>query len=482
MERKVWTFGFGLWVLFFIAVTTFAQVTFERTYGGTDEDLGYSVLQTLDGGYIIAGVTNSFGIGNEVYLIKTNASGDTLWTRTLGGGGNHFGYSVQETSDGGYIIAGETNVSDDVYLVKTNASGDTLWTRTYGGGNSAEGHSVQETSDGGYIIAGDVSDEVYLIKTNASGDTLWTQTYGGGNPEEGHSVQQTTDGGFIITGLTCSFGAGGCDVYLIKTDSLGDTLWTKTYGGTSFDGGTSVQQTSDGGFIITGTTFSFGAGDLDVYLIKTNFSGDTLWTRTYGGASDDWGSSVQQTSDGGYSIAGWTLSFGAGVYDVYLIKTDSIGDTLWTRTYGGTSFDRGYSVQQTMDGGFIITGRTFSFGAGLLDVYLIKTDGNGLVGIEEEDLNFRIPSLRIKLYQNQPNPFASALGGTVIGYSLPKSSPITLKIYDLTGRLVKTLVDKRHDPGVYQIQWDGKDQISGIYFYRLSTDDNTLTKKMILLR
>ena len=218
------------------------------------------------------------------------------------------------------------------------------WERDYGGAGTEYSYSVQQTTDAGYIVAGGTlsfgnSYQVYLIKTNASGDTLWTRTYGGTNYDYGRSVQQTSDAGYIIAGFTNSFGAGGMDVYLIKTNASGDTLWTRTYGGTDNDPGYSVQQTSDTGYIVAGATHSFGAGD-DVYLIKTDGSGDTLWTRTYGGTNQDLGYSVRQTSDGGYIIVGSTNSFGAGNYDVWLIKTNASGDTLWTRTYGGTNPDQ----------------------------------------------------------------------------------------------------------------------------------------------
>jgi len=280
-------------------------------------------------------------------------------------------------------------------------SAQTSWWRTCGGTTYDEGYSVQQTSDGGYIVAGltksygagDV--DVYLIKTGASGDTLWTRTYGGTDCDMSRSVQQTADGGYVIAGNTYSFGAGNHDVYLIKTDASGDTLWTRTYGGTDYDEGYSVQQTADGGYVIAGNTYSFGAGRTDVHLIKTDASGDTLWTRTYGGTDYDLGYSVQQTADGGYIIAGFTASFGAGADDVYLIKTEASGDTAWTRTCGGTNRDWGYSVQQTSDGGYIVAGRTYSFGAGDYDVYLIKTDSLGNVGVAEESPRPRVMRGRI---------------------------------------------------------------------------------------
>jgi hypothetical protein len=439
MKRNVWTLGFGLWLLPYIAVTSFAQITFERTYGGADSDGGKSVQQTSDGGYIIAGFTSSFGAGGDVYLVKTDSLGDTLWTKTFGGSFGDEAWSVRETSDGGYIIAGSTN--------------------SFGAGLS----------------------DAYLIKTNSLGDTLWTKTLGGIDYDFGNSVQQTSDGGYIVAGVTESFGAGLYDAYLIKTDSLGDTLWTKTYGDSGWDYGNSVQQTSDGGYIIAGSTNSFGVADNEVYLIKTNSFGDNLWTRTYGGPfnDDDHGFSVQQASDGGYIIAGTTQSFGTGNY-VYLIKTDSLGDSLWTRTYGDTLSDQGHSVQQTSDGGYIIAGSTNSFGAGLDDVYLIKTDGNGMVvGVEESNDEYRTRNFEFRLLQNHPNPFHKL---TTIIYNIPNSHHVSLNIYDITGSLVETLVNETQKHGVYQVQWDGKDQSSGIYFYRLQTNDITQIKKMILLR
>jgi len=376
--------------LFFVS-TAFAlepgDTLWTRTYGGVSYERANSVQQTSDGGYIIAASTYSFGAGSyDVYLLKTDSSGDTLWARTYGGSDGDGGYSVQQTSDGGYIIGGYTESfgagGEDVWLLKTDANGDTIWTHTYGGTASDVGQSVQQTTDGGYIIAGYTLSfgqgyyDFYLIKTDADGDTLWTSTCGGSDWDEGYSVQQTADGGYIVAGYTESFGAGDEDVWLVKADADGNILWACAYGGTGKDIGQSVQQTTDGGYIITGYTISFGQGYYDIYLIKTDADGDTLWTRTYGGTDWDEGYSVQQTADGGYIVAGLTESFGGqDNEDVWLLKIDADGDTLWTHRYGGSADDQGFSVQQTTDGAYIVAGGTRSFGAGDYDVWLLRVAG-----------------------------------------------------------------------------------------------------------
>jgi uncharacterized repeat protein (TIGR02543 family) len=361
-----------------------------KTFGGTGLDVAYAVQQTTDSGYIVAGLTTSFGAGaSDAYLIKTDASGNTLWTKTFGGTfGDELASAVQQTTDGGYIVAGGYSIRQgnrDAYLIKTDANGNTLWTKTFGETNDDLANAVRQTTDGGYIVAGyttsfgTIGGDAFLIKTDASGNTLWTKTFGGTNGDLAQAVQQTTDGGYIVAGFTKSFGAGNWDAYLIKTDASGNTLWTKTFGGTGDDQAYAVQQTTDGGYIVAGLTNYSDAISGDAFLIKTDANGNTLWTKTFGGTNHDYIYGVQQTTDGGYIVAGLTLSFGAGASDVYLIKTDANGNILWTKTFGGTNNDYAHAVQQTTDGGYIVAGITYSFGAIGGDVYLIKTDASGNV-------------------------------------------------------------------------------------------------------
>ena len=371
-----------------------AQITFQKTFGTVPSDAGYCIRQTIDGGFIICGNTSRAHGGNsayDIYLIKIDSIGDTLWTKAYGGDNIEFGLSVEQTTDGGYIVAGYTwsfGAGDwDAYVIKTDVNGDTLWTKTYGGSDKDYAHCIRETSDGGFIFTGMTRSfgmghfDVYMVKTDMNGNLLWTKTFGGADYDAGYSVEQTIDGGYIITGITASFGSGNDDIYLIKTDSIGNSVWKKAIGGISVDGSNFVQQTSDTGYIIAGYTYmGFGTGDYDAYVIKTDPNGNPLWTKAYGGIDDEAVSTVQETSDGGYIISGNTQSFGAGNSDSYLIRVDVNGDTLWTRTFGGIYYEGVAFAQQTGDGGYIMTGGTGSFGSGSNDVYLIKTDSNGYSG------------------------------------------------------------------------------------------------------
>ena len=384
-----------LFYLVIIGLTLADSITFIKTFGGDGSDYARSVQQTIDGGYIMTGWTNSFNDNlTDVYLIKTDSSGNEIWSKTFGGRINESGFCVQQTKDEGYIITGNTNSfgagKTDIYMIKTNSNGNETWSKTFGGNNNDEGYCVQQTKDNGYIIVGDTysfgagKNDIYFIKTDSSGNEIWSKTFGGSNWEFGFCAEQTEDGGYIIAGRTKSFGAGDNDLYLIKTDSKGNETWSKTFGSNKSEDGFFVQQTKDNGYIIAGNTVSddssSGLFTSDIYIIKTDSSGNEIWSKTFGGDAWDHSESVQQTIDGGYIITGNTKSYGNGESDVYLLKIDSSGNEVWSKTFGSSGNDEGFSVQQTTDGGFIITGKTgFEYGISEADAYLIKTDSEGNV-------------------------------------------------------------------------------------------------------
>ena len=373
-------------IMLALPVLTFAQAPdtlWTRTFGGSLPDKCYSVLQTPDGGYILGGYTRSYGAGlSDSWLIQTNANGDYLWSNTFGGSNTDICRSVQQTLDGGYILGGYTNSFGTGFsgfrMMKTDNLGDSLWSRTFGGADYEKCHSIQQSTDSGYILGGTTESfgaggvDFWLVKTNASGDTLWTRTFGGSSDDHCYSIQQTTDGGYILGGYTESYGAGSADFWLVKTDAGGTEEWSYTYGGSGGEECNSVQQTEDGGYVLGGMTESYGEGGYDFWLVKTDANGDTLWTRTFGGSEGEGCYSVRQTADGGYILGGYTESFGAGSSDLWVVKTEANGDSLWNRTFGGSEWDACYSVQQTLDGGYILGGYTQSYGAGIGDFWLVK--------------------------------------------------------------------------------------------------------------
>ena len=382
--------------LLFILLLTIPFIGFgqswEKTFGGTDYDDGRSIQQTTDGGYIICGWTHSFGNGDgDVYLIKTNGSGIEQWSQTFGGNSGDGGRTVQQTNDGGYIICGDTesfgNGDRDIYIIKTDGSGNEQWSQTFGGINKEEGYFIQQTSDGGYIFCGRTESfgngiiskpDIYIVKIDENGIEEWYKTFGGVGWEVGYSIQQTSDGGYIISGDTES--NGNDDVYIIKTDEYGDSLWTQTYGNVvNWEVGNTIQQTIDGGYIISGQSGSITNGviDRDILLIKTDGSGNELWFKTFGEINMiDVGCFGQQTSDGGYIVTGYKEDSNQD-QDVYILKTDEYGDSLWTKKFGGLENDKSFSIQQTTDNGYIICGYSESFGNLYPDIYVIKTDSQG---------------------------------------------------------------------------------------------------------
>ena len=496
MYSKVKTVNLSLLILQFTLFTLlFAGVPdtlWTRVYGGKMDEGGYSVQQTTDGGFVIAGYTWSYSAGGvDIYLLRINPNGDTLWTKSYGGIYNDEAYSIRQTSDGGFIITGSTILTQQgitkTYLLRTDADGDTLWTKTYGDSSHiTTGHSVQQVSDDGFIIAGisyhfsensqphSTLTDFYLIRTDSEGDTLWTKTYGGDKQDNCFSVQQTSDGGFIIGGYTTSFGAGGHDIYMIHTDSIGDTLWTKTYGSPREEQAKSFLQISDGGFIILGSISDTSGRNADIYAIRTNADGDTLWTKTYGGDDTDEGCSIHQTSDEGFIIGGGTISSGKIDYDVYCIRTDPSGDTLWTWTFGGDSYDLCKSVQQTNDGGFIIAGSSNFVGTVYSQVYLIRLDKETTEIQDDNPNNYLNPNNFILSYNT--NNLIS------VRYTIQYSSSVNLSMYNISGQLVKTFFNEYKNAGDYTINMKPDNIIAGVYYLKLSAGESRYTQKAVVIK
>lgn len=353
-----------------------------KTFGGLFMDSASSVQQTTDGGYILAGSTQSYGAGEiDAWLVKTDATGNEMWNKTFGGTSNDFASFVQQTKDCGYIIAGETWSSGGIigaWLIKTDAEGNERWNKTFGG-RVDSANSVQQTSDGGYIIAGTL-----LIKTDANGSQQWSKTLD--ERTLGSNVKQTSDGGYVLVGIKFSNNSkpepDGTyriqeDAWLIKIDASGNEEWNSTLGGIHDDSANSVAQTNDEGYSLAGSTSSYGAGQNDAWLIKTDAKGNEMWNKTFGGMFYDYAFSVQQTPDEGYILAGSTKSYGA-IFDAWLIKTNVSGNMQWSKIIGGAKSDEARSVLPTHDGGYILAGSTSSYGAGLGDAWLIKVGGEAV--------------------------------------------------------------------------------------------------------
>ena len=312
---------------------------------------------------------------------------------------------------------------------------------------------------------------------------MWTRTFGGNSRDNANSVIETSDQGYLIAGSTRSYGVGNDDCWLVKTDFHGDTLWTRTFGGNSRDNANSVIETSDQSYLIAGRTESYGAGDDDYWLVKTDFQGDTLWTRTYGGSEDESVSVVIETSDQGYLLAGRTESYGAGDDDYWLVKTDTHGDIIWTQTYGGSEDELVSAIIETSDQGYLLAGSTTSFGVLTGNAWLIKTDSQGnttstSLKRDEMELPFS-SSIHIS-----PNPMNNSCN---FAYTISERSPVSVDIYNVKGARVWTQVFGEQVSGTYNYLWNARDQNgdnlgSGVYILQVSTKSWRESRKLILLK
>jgi len=491
-----------------------------KCLGGSSTDRAFSIQQTNDGGYIVAGI--SYSADGDVYgshgdedawVVKLDAEGYILWTNCLGGIDDDGVGSIWETSDGGYVVAGLTGSTDgdvngnhggyaDAWVVKLDAVGDTLWTKCLGGSEGDGAASIQQTSDGGYVVAGytqstdgDVHGnhgglyDAWVVKLAAARDTLWTKCLGGSQWDHANNIQQTIDGGYVVAGHSRSTDGdvhgnhGNSDAWVVKLDAAGDTLWTKCVGGSGNDEARCIQQTSDGGYVVAGHTWSTDGdvngnhGSLDAWVMKLDAVGDTLWTKCLGGSNGEGANSILQTNDGEYLVAGWTSSIDGdvhgiqgGISDVWVVRLDDGGDTLWTKCLGGSQWDLAFAAQQTSAGGFVLAGWTESTNGDVhgnhsdngADAWIVKL-GMDEVGLSEmESLQFTI----------SPNPTTNAF--TLQLARTVQALPVSL--LDATGRLVQT--HQLNTTGPIILDLSGHE--NGLYLVQVRFDDgSTATQRVV---
>lgn len=408
----------------------FAQsiIEWQKTLGGSGCDVAQAIQQTTDQGFVVAGVYGKSNSNGDIWVIKLSSNGEIEWEKKIGGSDFDSARSVHQTSDQGYIVAGYTDSSNgdvgsnnggrDFWIVKLSSDGNIEWEKTYGGSNTEDAISIKQTSDNGYIAVGytrsddgDVSEhkgnnDFWIIKLSIDGDLEWEKTYGGSLSEYARSVQQTPDGGFIVAGSTYSddddvaINFGFFDFWIIKLSQDGDLEWEKTYGGTKNEEAFSIQVTSDDGYIVAGYTDSDDGdveknmGKMDLWVIKLFQNGDLEWEKSYGGSEKDYALSIQETTDEGFIIAGYTSSDDGdvgsliGIGDFWIVKLSQNGNLELEKTFGGSSYDEALSIQQTLDGGLIVAGKTLSddgdvdsFNGGK-DFWILKLSST-IVGLNE---------------------------------------------------------------------------------------------------
>jgi hypothetical protein len=520
-------------IFLLISIRVYGQTQFQRAIGGNGDESSYSIIQTTDGGYAIAGYSRTYsspGDYGDFYIVKLNTNGLIQWTRNVGGTGTEYGLYIIQTTDGGYAVAGYTNsygAGDfDFYIVKLDSSGTLQWNRTIGGAANDRASCIVQTTDGGYAVIGRTNSfgagnfDMFLVRLNSNGTLRWSRTLGGLGAEGEWSLIKTIDGGFALSGSTASFGAGLNDMYMVKLDSGGTVLWSRTVGGSNLDYGGPVLQCPDSSYVLAGDTRSFGAGLYDMYLVKFDVNGNLIWNKTIGGTTDESCSAMIQTTDGGYAICGF---IDVAPYYGCIVKVNSSGIIQWTkRTLNDT-----YSIVKTSDGGYALTGAISDFGSGSSDYCIIKFDAGwntcgsisistfnvgsggtisspvslvnsptptvttpspttgtggiltsmcGVTGVQQETTG--LPK-EYSLSQNYPNPFNPA---TKINYSIPKQGLVMLKVYDIFGREVKTLVNDVLTSGDYTVEFEGSNLSSGIYFYKLKSGNFSETQRMVLIK
>ncbi|CAN5482620.1 hypothetical protein BH11BAC1_BH11BAC1_09160 [soil metagenome] len=508
-------------LLMFFIFSASAQTTFRKTYGdSTVNDNGQSILQTRDGGFLIAGT--QFNTGNlfeSLFLIRTDHNGDTLWTKLVKEPAvNYSGSQVIQTFDGGFAITGIKGggVSFVPYLLRIDSLGNFISNKSYLWFADEHINSIVQNPDSGFLLAGYLyngNNLVYFIRTDSVGDTLWTKSYGETLFNANiYSLRVAKDGGFIAAGSIQNTNTQDVDAFLFKTDSMGNIQWAKGFGDVGYDYAQQIEVTNDSGFIMAAVTYSFGAGLADYYVIKTDSFGNPLWSKTYGGASDDRSESIRQTDDGGYLISGESASFSFGNFDVYMIRTDSNGDTLWTKTVNGLENNEAYSMVLTEDSGFAIAGTYFSQFSNN-DVFFLKADASGSMGCSERSTatTVNIPATiitnhHLNYFPSQPSVISHTLEiksgarvetlcfplsieefkrSPVFAYPNPANSQCTIynsqftieevKIFNFIGEAVQIPITYNHQYAKLEI-----DKLApGIYFLLISTNNELYSASLL---
>ena len=501
------------------------NIEWKKSLGGTNNDFARSIQQTSDNGYIIAGSsksTNGDVSGNhgeqDYWIVKLNTDGDIEWEKSLGGSDNDWATAIQQTSDKGYIVAGYTfsldgevsgkhgdnNTYSDYWIVKLNTDGDIEWEKCLGGSDHDQAFSVQQTSDGNYIVAGWTNSndgdvvgnhaaiDYWIVKLNTSGDIEWKKCFGGEYSEKAYSIQQTTDKGYIIAGSTRSTTGDISENnhesfvnWIVKLNTDGDIEWEKCLGGSNDENAYSIQQTTDGGYIVAGTTesndgdVSENNGNTDYWIVKLNTSGAIEWEKSLGGDSYEEVYSIQQTEDGNYIIAGSSkstnddVSGNHGNFDYWIVKLNTSGDLLWQKCLGGSDKENAYSIQQTTDKGYIVVGNADSWdddvsgNNGMADYWVVK--------LSEDDASIKTintVSEDLSIYPNPMNNYTEI----EIPYNRDTKEPITVKIIDMSGKTVKQFNNVTQKK--LRIQRENLE--SGIYQIIVSIDELIYTGKLTI--
>ncbi len=460
--------------LFSIGNLTNAQITtFEKTFGGNNAEYGHALSLTADGGFIITGQTFSNGdtLGDS-YLIKTDSEGNLLWSKTVGGNNVDGGNSIFQTSDGGYFVTNHTEsygAGDcDSWVFKTDSAGNLLWSKTFGGIIDDIGQEGIETSDGNFIVTGitgahkdSIGGDAFLVKYSQAGNILWNKTYGGAGSEDGRRIIESPDGGFVIAGMTTTNSNGQQDILVYKINANGDLLWLKNFGGAGIEEGYGLSLTSDGGYVICGFSTSFGTGDEDAFLIKVNDSGNQLWSKNYGGTSNEIALSVASTPDGGFVMTGFTKSFGDSL-DMLLIKTDEYGNQIWMKTFPDKNYLKECNwIVACPDGGYAMVGSKGKIGE-YPDLYFLKTDSEG-----NTYTNIIDPGKTSSAFFVYPNPSLNSIN---LSYDNSISNPI-IQIYNFLGKLV---IDEKNEKSI-----NISGLPSGFYYITLKDGNKIFSKKFV---